>query len=38
LPTNPLVVGLVLRALDTDTLSQPQPADCAELRAEGVSW
>ena len=38
LPTDPLAVGLVLRALGTDPLSQPRPADCAALRAEGVSW
>jgi triacylglycerol lipase len=38
LPTDPLVVGLVLRALGTDALSQPRPGDCAVLRVEGVSW
>jgi triacylglycerol lipase len=37
LPTDPLAVGLVLRALGTGPLSQPRPADCAALRAEGLS-
>ena len=35
LPTDPLVTGLVLRALGTDPLRQPGPADCAALRQEG---
>lgn len=35
LPTEPLVGGLVLRALRTDPLARPDPADCATLRAEG---
>jgi triacylglycerol lipase len=37
LPTDPLVVGLVLRGLGTGPLSEPRPDDCAALRAEGLS-
>lgn len=33
LPTDPLVTGLVLRALDDVPLAAPDPADCAGLRA-----
>jgi triacylglycerol lipase len=35
LPTDPLVSGLVLRALRTGPLAEPDPADCAALRDEG---
>lgn len=35
LPTDPVVVGMVLRALGTGPLPDPGPADCDELRAEG---
>lgn len=35
LPTDPLVVGLVLRALQAGLPGQPDSADCAALRAEG---
>jgi hypothetical protein len=34
LPTDPLVTGLVLRALGTGPLVAPEPGDCAALRAE----
>lgn len=37
LPADPLVVGLVLRALGGDELSRPRPQDCAALRAQGLS-
>ncbi|MGH3762968.1 esterase/lipase family protein [Actinophytocola sp.] len=33
LPVDPLVTGLVLRALGTGPLTEPDPSDCAELRA-----
>ena len=36
LPTDPLTVGLTLRALSTAALTQPLPTDCAPLRAEGA--
>jgi triacylglycerol esterase/lipase EstA (alpha/beta hydrolase family) len=36
LPTDPLVTGLVLRALSTDTLTPPPATDCATLRAAGT--
>ena len=35
LPTDPLVTGLVLRALGTEPLREPVTADCAGLRATG---
>jgi hypothetical protein len=35
LPTDPLVTGLVLRALGATPLHPPAPADCAPLRALG---
>lgn len=35
LPTDPMVVGLVLRALGTAGLPDPGRGDCGELRAEG---
>jgi triacylglycerol lipase len=35
LPTDPMVVGLVLRALGTGPLPDPGRGDCGELRAEG---
>ena len=35
LPTDPLVTGLVLRALGADPLAAPTRADCAALRALG---
>lgn len=35
LPTDPLAVGLVLRALGTGALPDPAPGDCDDLRAEG---
>jgi len=35
LPTAPLVVGLVLRALATDRVTPPAPADCARLMSLG---
>jgi triacylglycerol lipase len=35
LPTDPLVVGLVLRALATDHITAPTAADCATLEALG---
>lgn len=37
LPTDPLAVGLVLRALGTGELARPRQADCAALRTEGLS-
>ncbi len=37
LPSDPLVTGLVLRALGTAPLVAPVPADCATLRALGRS-
>jgi triacylglycerol lipase len=37
LPTDPLAVGLVLRALGTDPPRAPDPAECAAIRAEGFS-
>ena len=36
LPSDPLVVGLVLRALGTAALSAPGPADCTPLRELGA--
>ncbi len=35
LPTDPLTVGLVLRALGTGALPDAAPGDCEDLRAEG---
>jgi hypothetical protein len=35
LPSNPLVTGIVLAALDNPVLSAPQPAQCRELTAAG---
>jgi pimeloyl-ACP methyl ester carboxylesterase len=35
LPTDPLVTGLVLRAIGTAPMAAPGAADCAALRAEG---
>jgi triacylglycerol lipase len=35
LPTDPLITGLVLRALGTDPLRVPPATDCATLRANG---
>jgi triacylglycerol esterase/lipase EstA (alpha/beta hydrolase family) len=35
LPTDPLITGLVLRALGTDPLRIPPATDCATLRANG---
>jgi hypothetical protein len=35
LPTAPLVVGLVLRALDGNGLAAPAPGDCAAMQALG---
>jgi triacylglycerol lipase len=35
LPTDPLVTGLVLRALGVAPLSEPSRSDCASLRAVG---
>lgn len=35
LPVDPLVTGLVLRALGTDPLVEPGAGECARLRAEG---
>jgi triacylglycerol esterase/lipase EstA (alpha/beta hydrolase family) len=35
LPTDPLVTGLVLRAIGTDPLRAPAATDCAALRARG---
>ena len=35
LPADPLVMGLVLRALGTTPLATPGPADCTVLRAAG---
>jgi len=37
LPTDPLTVGLVLRALGTEPLPDPGQGDCAALRAAGRS-
>jgi triacylglycerol lipase len=37
LPTDPLVTGLVLRALGPAALTAPVPADCAALRRAGQS-
>ncbi|OLB65869.1 MAG: hypothetical protein AUI10_04855 [Actinobacteria bacterium 13_2_20CM_2_72_6] len=37
LPTDPIVTGLVLRALGTGLTAAPTPADCAALRAEGAA-
>ncbi|MPZ82577.1 MAG: lipase [Actinophytocola sp.] len=36
LPVDPLVTGLVLRALGTDPLTSPGAGECARLRAEGA--
>jgi triacylglycerol lipase len=36
LPTDPLVTGLVLRALRSDPLAEPNPAECTALREEGI--
>jgi triacylglycerol esterase/lipase EstA (alpha/beta hydrolase family) len=35
LPSNPLVTGIVLAALDNPVLSAPQPAQCHQLTAAG---
>ncbi|WP_211245927.1 esterase/lipase family protein [Actinomadura oligospora] len=35
LPSDPLVGGLVLRALGSDLMTTPAPSDCASLRADG---
>jgi triacylglycerol lipase len=35
LPTDPLVTGIVLRALGTGPLTHPRPDECSVLRAEG---
>jgi triacylglycerol esterase/lipase EstA (alpha/beta hydrolase family) len=35
LPTDPLVTGLVLRALGTGPIAQPGVADCSTLRSQG---
>jgi triacylglycerol lipase len=35
LPTSPLVIGIVLRALGSGPLTAPGPADCAALQALG---
>ena len=35
LPSDPLVIGLVLRALGTGELMTPGPSDCAALRDAG---
>lgn len=37
LPVDPVVTGLVLRALGTDPLVEPAAGECARLRAEGAS-
>jgi triacylglycerol lipase len=37
LPVDPLVTGLVLRALGTGPLVAPGAGDCGRLRAEGAS-
>jgi hypothetical protein len=37
LPVDPLVTGLVLRALGTGPLAEPAAGECARLRAEGAS-
>ena len=37
LPTDPLVVGIVLRTLRSAALSPPRPADCRSLQALGGS-
>jgi triacylglycerol lipase len=37
LPADPLVAGVVLRAIGTDPLAVPAAGDCARLRAEGGS-
>jgi triacylglycerol esterase/lipase EstA (alpha/beta hydrolase family) len=37
LPTDPLVTGLVLSAVDAAPLTTPGPEDCARLRAQGGS-
>jgi triacylglycerol lipase len=36
LPVDPLVIGLVLRALGTGPLAEPAAGECARLRAEGA--
>jgi len=36
LPSDPMVVGLVLRALGTGPITAPGPADCAPLRDAGA--
>ncbi len=36
LPTDPLVTGIVLRALAAAPLVAPTAADCAALRREGA--
>jgi hypothetical protein len=36
LPTDPLVTGLVLRALGTGPIAQPGSADCSALRSQGT--
>jgi triacylglycerol lipase len=35
LPTAPVVVGLILRALTSDRVTAPAPGDCAAMTAEG---
>jgi triacylglycerol lipase len=35
LPSDPLVIGLVLRAVGPAPLTTPAPADCTSLRASG---
>jgi hypothetical protein len=35
LPVDPLVTGLVLRALGTDPVAEPVRDECSRLRAEG---
>lgn len=35
LPTDPLVIGLVLRALGTEPLREPDSSECGSLRAAG---
>jgi hypothetical protein len=37
LPTDPLVTGLVLRALGAGPIAAPGRGDCDELRKEGAS-
>jgi hypothetical protein len=37
LPTDPLVVGIVLRTLRSTTLATPRPSDCRSLQSLGNS-